>query len=403
MTLRMLGRRGALAAGVLVAGLPRLARAAQPDAITIGVLNDQTGPYSDSGGPGSVVSARMAVKDFGGSVLGKKIEVVSADTRNKPDIAAAIAREWYDSGVDVIADLPVTPIAAAVQQIAREKGRSVMIGAAVVNDFTNKTCAPVSTHWADDTHSMVSASAKAAGFGGGEKWFFITVDYSFGHALQAEATSVIEAAGGSVIGSANFPIGATDYSSQIVSARSSGARVIGLAAVGNDQVNLIKQANEFALGAGGRQSLAAFLVFITDINALGLAIAQGITFGSGFYWDQSDASRAFAKRFRAERGAMPTKTQASVYASCLHFLKSMQKAGTRDPIAVNRAMRSLPVANFGRPTTVRADGRVIYDLTLYRVKSPAESHAPWDYFQAVGSIPAAEAFLPMTPACEAGA
>ena len=403
MTGQMLGRRGALAGGVLAAAWPRRGRAAQPDAITIGVLNDQTGPYADSGGPGSVLSARMAVKDFGGSVLGKAIEVVSADSRNKPDIAASIAREWYDSGVDVIVDLPVTPIAAAVQQIAREKGRSVMIGAAVVNDFTNKGCAPVSTHWADDTHSMVSATAKAAGFGGGEKWFFITVDYSFGHALQAEATGVIEASGGSVIGSANFPLGSTDYSSQIVSARSSGARVIGLAAVGNDQANLIKQANEFGQGAGGRQTLAAFLVFITDINAVGLAIAQGITFGSGFYWDQSDDSRAFAQRFKAGRNAMPTKTQASVYASCLHFLKAMQKAGTRDPIAVNRAMRSLPVANFGRPTTVRADGRVIYDLTLYRVKSPAESHAPWDYFQPIGSIPAAEAFLPMTPVCEAGA
>nr|WP_294554753.1 ABC transporter substrate-binding protein [uncultured Rhodopila sp.] len=403
MTGQMLGRRGALAGGVLAAAWPRRGRAAQPDAITIGVLNDQTGPYADSGGPGSVLSARMAVKDFGGSVLGKTIEVVSADTRNKPDIAASIAREWYDTGVDVIVDLPVTPIAAAVQQIAREKTRSVMIDAAVVNDFTNRTCAPVSTHWADDTHSMVSATAKAAGFGSGETWFFITVDYSFGHALQAEATSVIEAAGGRVIGSANFPLGSTDFSSQIVSARSSGARVIGLAAVGNDQVNLIKQANEFGPGTGGRQTLAAFLVFITDINAVGLAIAQGITFGSGFYWDQSDDSRAFAQRFMAGRGAMPTKTQASVYASCLHFLKAMQNAGTRDPIVVNRAMRSLPVANFGRPTTVRADGRVIYDLTLYRVKNPAESHAPWDYFQPIGAIPAAEAFLPMTPVCEAGA
>jgi branched-chain amino acid transport system substrate-binding protein len=243
---------------------------------------------------------------------------------------------------------------------------------------------------------------------GGGDWrpaemVFITVDYSFGHGLQAEATALIEAAGGTVVGAANFPLGATDYSSQIVSARSSGAGIIGLAAVGNDQVNLIKQANEFGLGGASRQTLAGFLVFITDIHALGLAISQGITFGSGFYWDQSEASRRFAKRFKAERNAMPTKTQASVYASCLHFLKSMQKAGTRDAIAVNRAMRSLPVDNFGRPTSVRADGRVIYDLTLYRVKSPGASHGPWDYFEAIGSIPAAEAFLPMTSACEVGA
>ena len=400
MTFGLLGRRAVVGGGLLAAGLPLHTRAQQADTVRIGVLNDQGGPYSDSGGPGSILAAQMAVKDFGGIVLGKQVEVLSSDTRNKPDVAASIARQWYDSGVDAIVDLPVTPIAAAVQQIAREKGRSVMITAAVATDFTTKICSPFSSHWVDDTHSMVSATTRAVVKGGRQKWFFITVDYTFGRALQAETTGLIEAAGGKVIGAAYFPLGNTDYSSQVVTAQSSGADVIGLAAVGSDQVNLIKQAGEFGLAAGGKQTLAGFLVYITDVHSLGLATSQGLTFGSGFYWDQNEASRAFAKRFMAERKAMPTKTQAAVYTSTLHFLRSMQQAGTRDTPAVNMAMRSLSVENFGRPTTLRADGRAIYDLTLYRVKSPSSSRGAWDYYEAIGSIPAAEAFLPMSSECE---
>jgi len=225
----------------------------------------------------------MAVRDFGGTVLGKRVEIVSADTRNKPDVAGSIARQWYDSGVDAIVDLPVTPIAAAVQQVAREKNRSVMIAAAVANDFTTRTCSPFSTHWVDDTHSMVSATTAAVLRGGRKSWFFITVDYTFGRALQAEATGLIEAAGGKVVGADYFPLGSTDYASQLVKARASGADVIGLAAVGNDLVNLIKQAGEFGLGIGRGKTLAGFLIYITDIHALGLAATQGLTFGSGFY------------------------------------------------------------------------------------------------------------------------
>lgn len=402
MTGLWLGRRGALLGGAVAAGMPRLARAQQAGAVSIGVLTDQAGPYSASGGPGSVLAANMAVKDFGGTVLGKTIEIVSADTLNKPDVAASVARQWYDAGVDAITDLPVTPIAAVVQQVAREKNRSVMIAAAVVNDFTTKSCSPVSTHWVDDTFSMVNATTQAAVRRGQQKWYFITVDYSFGHGLQAMATGMIEAAGGKVIGSSTFPIGNTDFSSQLVSARSSGADVIGLASVGGDQVNLIKQSAEFKIGADGKQTLAGFLVYITDIHALGLGVSQGLTFGAGFYWDQSESSRAFARRFFAERKTMPTKTHAAVYTSCLHFLKAMQKAGTRDAVAVNKAMRALPVENFGNKTTVRADGRVMYDLSLFRVKAPAQSKAPWDYFETLGSIPAEKAFLPMVAACAAG-
>ena len=211
MKSQLLRRRGVIAGGLLAAGLPRPARARDAGTISIGVLNDQTGPYSDSGGPGSVLSAQMAVNDFGGTIHGKRIEILSADTHNKPDVAASVARQWYDSGVDVIVDLPVTPIAAAVQEIAREKIRSVMISAAVVTEFTSKTCAPISTHWVDDTHSMVSATTRAAVEDGGRKWFFVTVDYSFGHGLQASATALIEAAGRKVIGNAVFPIGNTDF------------------------------------------------------------------------------------------------------------------------------------------------------------------------------------------------
>ncbi len=396
------GRRSVLA-GALASAAP-WGVGAQGRPVRIGVLTDESGPYGDSGGAGSVVAAQLAVQDFGGPVLGRPVEILRADTQNKPDIAGTIARGWYDQGVDAIIDLPVTPVAAAVQQIAREKGRTVMITAAAVSEFTSKNCAPVSSHWADDTHAMAMAAGRLlTGAGPGErgqKWFFITVDFSFGAALQAATTAVIEAAGGQVIGTAKFPIGNADFSSQIVQAQSSGAGVIGLASVGGDQVNLIKQGAEFGLQSSGAK-LAAFLVYITDIHALGLQVAQGLSFPASFYWDQSEASRAFAKRFAAQRRAMPTQNQAAIYAGTLHFLKAMAQAGTDDPVAVNKAMRALPIAFFGRPASMRADGRVLFDVTLYRVKRPEESRGPWDYYAALGSVPAGEAFLPINPACVA--
>lgn len=393
-------RRALVGAGLLAACLPWRLRAQTSSSVRIGVLTDLAGPYADSGGPGSVLAAQMAVKDFGGTVLGSAVEVLAADTRNKPDVAGSIARQWYDDGVDAITDLPVTPIAAAVQQVARQKSRTVMIAAATASELVTKTCAGVSTMWIDDNHALVSATTRAAGGKLGKNWFFITVDYTFGHTLMGEAAGLIAAAGGKVLGSALFPLGSTDFSSQVVAAQSSGADVIGLVAVGNDQVNLIKQVAEFGLGASGRPTLAAFNVYITDIKALGLPAAKGLTFGAGFYWDATDATRAFSTRFQAQRKAMPTKTQAAVYTSCLHFLRSMQAAGTRDALAVNRAMRSMPVDRFGQQATVRADGRVLYDLGLYRVKDPAGSRGEWDLYEQVGSIPASEAFLPMVPGCE---
>ncbi len=389
------GRRTALGGLALLAA--RRGHA-QSGPVRIGVLTDETGPYADSGGAGSVAAARMAVQDAGATVLGKPVEIVHADTQNKPDVAGTVARQWYDTGVDAIIDLPVTPVAAAVQQVAREKGRTVMITAAAVTEFTSKSCSPVSSHWADDTHALTAGTGRVLTSLGGRTWFFITVDFSFGAALQAAATGNIEAAGGRVTGAAKFPIGNTDFSSQILQARSSGAQVIGLAAVGNDQVNLVKQAAEFGLQDGGAQ-LAAFLVYITDIHALGLAAAQGLSFPSSFYWDQNHASRAFAQRYFAERHAMPTKNQASVYAGTLHFLNAMAQAGTRDAVAVNQAMRALPVNFFGRPATLRQDGRLLVDLTLYRVKAPADSRAEWDACRPVGALPSTEAFAAMSPGC----
>ena len=401
MTTLGIGRRAMLGAAAVLGGaaLPRRARAAT-ETVRIGVLTDESGPYRDSGGAGSILAARMAAQDAGGSVLGRTIEIVHADTQNKPDVAAGIARQWYDAGVDAITDLPVTPVAAAVQQIAREKRRTVMITASAVTAFTAKWCSPVSSHWADDTHAMASASGALLTRAGGTKWFFITVDFSFGHRLQAEATQVIGANGGTVVGTAPFPLGNADFSSQIIAAQGSGANIIGLVSVGNDQVNLIKQAAEFGLARNGAQ-LAAFLVYITDIHALGLAAASGLTFAASYYWDQNDAARAFAHRFAAAQQAMPTKNQASVYAATRHFLKAMAASGTRDADTVNRAMRASPVAFFGRPATLREDGRLLYDLPLWRVKSPADSHGPWDDYTQIGTLPAAEAFLPMAAACAA--
>ncbi len=384
-------RRGALAAPLLLAGRARGAE--RP--VQVGVLTDETGPYADSGGAGSVWAAQAAVQDFGGTVLGAPIQVLHADTQNKPDVAGAIARQWYDSGADLVTDLPVTPVAAAVLQVAREKQKSVIITAAAITEFTSKLCSPYSVHWADDTHALAGGTTQEVVKSGKKRWFFITVDFAFGVALQQQATEIIVAGGGQVIGSAKYPLGNTDYSSQLVSAQSSGADVIGLASVGNDQVNCIKQASEFGLKA----TLVGFLVYITDVHALGLKAAQGLTFSSSFYWDQGDAARAFAGRFEAVRHAKPTRNQASVYASTLHFLKAMAQAGTRDAVAVGKAMRAMPADYLGHPTTIRGDGRALYELTLYRVKTPGESTGAWDYYTPIGTIPAGEAFLAANPAC----
>lgn len=393
----MIGRRGIMALGssALLAGTAR----AQGAPLAIGVLTDAAGPYADSGGLGSLEAARMAVADFGGIVLGRRLEVVLGDTQNKPDIAGAIARAWYDSGVAAITDLPVTPVALAVLNVAKEKQRTVMITAAAISEFTSKFCAPVSTHWADDTHAITTGTAREVVARGGKNWFFITVDFTFGQQLQEAATRVIERNGGAVLGSVPFPIGNSDFSSQLVRAASSGADVIGLAAVGGDLVNAIKQAGEFGLTRSGRQRLAAFLVYLTDIHALGIEATRGIVLSSGFYWEQSATARAFAERFFAARNAMPTRNQAAIYVAVRHFLRAMAQAHSADALAVAQAMRALPVDYMGHQAMVRADGRVLYDMTLYEVKAPRAGGNGWDLYRPLASLPATEAFLPMNPAC----
>lgn len=387
------GRRTALGGALACAAL-RGARAA--GSVRIGVLTDENGPYTDSGGRGNIVAAQMAAKDFGGTVLGRPVQILDGDTQNKPDVAASVAREWYDNGVDAVTELPMTPVALAVQRIAREKQKTVMITSSAISEFTSKFCSPTSSHWADDTHAMTTGTARL--FPPGKKWFFITVDFSFGYALENLTAKQVQAGGGKVLGDAKFPAMNSEFSAQVLAAQSSGADVIGIAAVGGDQVNLIKQAHEFGLRKKG-VGLAGFLVYVTDIHALGLEVAQDFRFPSSFYWNHNDQTRAFAKRFMAERKAMPTKNHALTYASTLHFLKGMAKAGTDDPIAVNKAMRALPVAWFGRNAALRSDGRFMSDITLYRVKRPSESKGPWDYYQALGTLPAAEAYLPVSPEC----
>ncbi|MDB5511789.1 MAG: transporter permease [Enterovirga sp.] len=369
------------------------------DVVRIGVLTDLSGPYADSGGKGSVVAAEMAIRDFGGTVLGKKAEVIAADHQNKPDVASTVARRWFDTErVDAVVDLPVTAIALAVQQVAKEKKRTVMITAAATSDFTSKLCSPTSTHWTDDTHALTAGTARAVFERGGKSWYFVTVDHAFGHALQKEASDVVTQLGGKVVGASRFPINNADYSSFLLQAQASGAEVVGFAAVGDDFSKAIKQANEFGL-MSGKQTMTGFLVYITDIHALGLPVAQNLTFSEAFYWDANDATRAFAKRFFDAVGIMPTKNHALIYTSVLHYLKGVEKAGTDEAVAANKAMRDLPVAFFGQTTTLRADGRHLYDPVLYRVKTPAQSKRAWDYYEAIRTIPAAEAFLPMNPAC----
>jgi branched-chain amino acid transport system substrate-binding protein len=388
----------ALGLGLTLAAGPATAQVSD-DVVRIGILTDLSGPYADSGGKGSVVAAEMAAKDFGGAVKGKTIEIVSADHQNKPDVASTIARRWFDTErVDAVLDLPVTAIALAVQQVAKEKNRTVMITAAATSDFTAKTCSSTSTHWTDDTNALTAGTARAVFERGGKSWYFVTVDHAFGHALQKQASDLVTSLGGKVVGASRFPINNADYSSFLLQAQSSGADVVGFAAVGDDFTKAIKQANEFGLMTG-KQTMTGFLVYITDIHALGLPVAQNLTFSEAFYWDQNDETRAFAKRFRDAVGIMPTKNHALIYTATLHYLKAVDKAGTDEAAAANKNMRELPVAFFGAQTRIRADGRHLYDPVLYRVKKPAESQGPWDYYETIRTIPASEAFLPMNPAC----
>jgi branched-chain amino acid transport system substrate-binding protein len=365
--------------------------------IKIGVLNDQSGLYADLTGQGSVVAARMAVEDFGAAKKGMKVEVVFADHQNKPDIGSQIARKWYDAeGVDAIFDVPTSSVALAVSQLTREKGKAFINSGAASSDLTGKACSPNTVHWTYDTWALANGTANAIMKTGGNTWFFLTADYAFGHALERDVEAVVLKNGGKVLGKVRHPFPGTDFSSFLLQAQASKAKIIGLANAGGDTINSIKQAAEFGIVKGG-QNLAGLLVFLTDVHALGLNTAQGLIFTETFYWDMNDQTRAFTKRFAPQvRGIHPTMVHAGVYAGVLHYLKAVEALKSDDGTKVIAKMKEMPTDDplFGKGS-IRADGRKIHPAYLFEVKKPSESKAPWDYYKTRATIPAEQAFRPI--------
>jgi branched-chain amino acid transport system substrate-binding protein len=364
--------------------------------IKIGVLSDMSSLYADIGGPGSVVAARMAVEDFGAAKKGMKVEIVSADHQNKPDVGSGIARQWYDSDkVDAIFDVPTSSVALAVNEITREKKKAFIISGAASSDLSGKACSPNSVHWTYDTWMLANGTGSAIVKTGGDSWFFVTADYAFGHALERDTEAVVLKNGGKVNGKVRHPLNTQDFSSFLLQAQSSKAKIIGLANAGGDTTNAIKQASEFGIVKGG-QNLAGLLVFLSDIHGLGLNIAQGLIFTESFYWDLNDQTRAFAKRFAAaNNGKYPTMVQAGVYAGMLHYLKAIEAAKTDDGTKVVAKMKELPTDDplFGKGL-IRADGRKVHPAYLVEVKKPSESKGPYDYYKVRSTIPADQAFRP---------
>jgi len=363
------------------------------DVVKIGVLSDMSGLYSDIGGPGSVEAARMAIADFGGSVHGKKIELISAGHQNQPDVGAAIATQWFGSdGVDAIVDVPNSSVALAVQEIARNKKKVLLISGAAASDLTGKDCSPTSVHWTYNTLALANGTGAALVKAGGDTWYFITADYAFGHNLERDTSRVVEEYGGIVLGSVLAPLGTADFSSYLLQAQNSKAKVIGLANAGGDTINSIKQAGEFGVLEGG-QKLAGLLVFISDIHSLGLQAAQGLQLTSAFYWDQDDATRAWSKRFMDEMKREPTMVQAGVYGAIMHYLAAIKATGSDDGPTVVKQMKATPVNDFmTKNGKIREDGTLVRDMYLFEVKKPSESKGPWDYYKQIAVIPGEEGF-----------
>ena len=364
--------------------------------VKLGVLTDETGVFSSLSGEGSIEATRMAVEDFGGKAAGKPIEIIHADHQNKTDIGASIARRWMDvDGVDVIIDVPNSAIVLAVQQLVKEKNRVLLVSTAGTADLTGKACSPVGVHWTWDTYAFAASSAKSIVQRGGNSWFFLTADFAFGHAMQRDATRFIEAAGGKVVGGVSHPLNNADFASFVLQAQSSRAKVVALANGGTDMTNSIKQAAEFGIPQGG-QRLAALAAFITDVHAVGLAGAQGLLLTTSFYWDRTEESRQWSKRFFARRGVMPTQTQAGVYSAVTHYLKAVDALGSDEAKAVVAKMRDMPIHDFFADRGfIRLDGRMVHDMYLVEVKKPEESRYPWDYYKILQTIPGEEAFRPM--------
>jgi branched-chain amino acid transport system substrate-binding protein len=363
------------------------------DVVKIGVLSDMSSLYADIGGPGSVEAAKLAIADFGGTVAGKKIELVSADHQNKPDVGSAIATQWFDNdGVDVIVDVPTSSVALAVQEIARNKKKVFLISGAAASDLTGKACSPTSVHWTYDTVALANGTGTAIVKAGGDTWFFITADYAFGHALERDTTKVVEEHGGKVLGSVRAPLNTADFSSFLLQAQASKAKIIGLANAGGDTINSIKQAAEFGIVEGG-QKLAGLLVFISDVYSLGLASAHGLQLTAAFYWDQNDQTRAWSKRFFDKTNREPTMVQAGVYGAIMHYLAAIKATGSDDGPTVMKQMKATPVNDFmTKNGKIREDGTLVRDMYLFEVKKPSESKYPWDYYKQISVIPGEEAF-----------
>ena len=381
-----------------VAGLAGTASAQISDGVVkIGVMNDMSGLYADIAGPGSVVAARLAVEDFQKmSKAGLKVEIVSADHQNKPDVGSTIVRQWIDvDKVDAIADVPTSSVALAVNQIIRDKGKAFLNSGAATSDLTGKACSPNTVHFTYDTWMLANGTGSAIIKTGGDTWFFLTADYAFGHALERDTEAAVLKAGGKVLGKVRHPFPGQDFSSFLLQAQASKAKIIGLANAGGDTINSVKQASEFGIVKAG-QNLAGLLLFVTDIHALGLQTAQGLIFTSSFYWDLNDGTRAWSKRYTAAHGKPPTMVQAGVYGSVLHYLKAVEAAKTDDGTKVVAKMKEMPTDDplFGKGT-IRADGRKIHPVYLVEAKKPAESKGEWDLLKVLATTPADQAFRPL--------
>jgi branched-chain amino acid transport system substrate-binding protein len=365
--------------------------------IKIGVMNDQSASYADLAGPGSVVAARMAVEDFGAAKKGMKVEILVGDHQNKPDVGSSIARQWYDvDKVDVIVDVPTSSVVLAVNQVTREKNKALLVSTGATSDLTGKACSPNAIHWTYDTWALANGTGSAIAKTGGDSWFFLTADYAFGLALERDTEAVVVKNGGKVVGRVRHPFPTADFSSFLLQAQASKAKIIGLANAGADTTNAIKQGAEFGIGRGAQQ-FAGLLVFLTDVHALGLEKAQGLLLTEAFYWDLNDQTRAWSKRFAAgHRGAMPTMAQAGVYSAVLHYLKAVEALKSDEGPKVIAKMKELPTDDpvFGKGK-VREDGRKIHPMYLFEVKKPGESKGAWDYYKVRATIPADQAFRPM--------
>ncbi|ODU60377.1 MAG: ABC transporter permease [Comamonadaceae bacterium SCN 68-20] len=386
-----------LAAACLLA-TASLAQAQISDGVVkLGVLTDMSGAYSDPAGQGTVVATRMAVEDFiAAEKPAFKVEMVSADHQNKPDIASAKAREWIErENVDALTELVTTSVALNVMKLAKEKNRIALISGAASTRVTNEDCNDVTVHWTYDTYALANGTASAVVKAGGKKWFFLTADYAFGHSLEQDASNVVKASGGTVVGAARHPFPGSDFSSFLLRAQASGADVIGLANAGADSINSVKQAAEF--GIQKKQSLAGLLLNLTDVHALGLRNAQGMYLTEGFYWDMNDKTRDWSRRFFAQHKRMPTMIQAGQYSAVMHYLRAVKATGTDDTAKVMAQMKKTPVNDFFATNgKIREDGRMVHDMYLMKVKAPDQSKTPWDYYEVVQTIPAAQAFQPLS-------